>query len=103
MYFCAVPLPADDTPPIEEPSGDPEPVDDPVLIGCVIEADGAGVLDPPPHAVGCSLGEPELDPLASFEPEPPDPAVTTSGCAPLEASEEAADAEGGGTVRSLWQ
>jgi hypothetical protein len=74
-----------------------------VLIGCVIEADGVDGLDAPPHAVGCSLEAPELDPLASFELEPPDPAVTASGCASPEASEEPTDAEGGGTVRSLWQ
>jgi len=89
--------------PIDEPSGAPEPVDDPVFIGCVIEVDGVGVLETLPHAVGCSLDPPELDPPAWFELEPPDPAVTTSGCAPPEASEVAAVAEGGGTVRSLWQ
>jgi hypothetical protein len=74
-----------------------------VLIGCVIEADGAGVLDTPPHAVGCSfVPAGELDPSASFELESP-AAVMVSACATPEASEEAADAEGGGTVRSLWQ
>jgi hypothetical protein len=98
-----VPL-ATDGAPIDEPSGGPDPVDDGVLIGCVIEADGAGVLDmPPPHAAGCSfVPAGDLDPSASSEPESP-AAVMASGCAPPEASEEAADAEGGGTVRSLWQ
>jgi len=102
VYFCAVPLPTEDAP-IDEPSGDLEPVEDPVLIGCVIEAEGAGVLGTPPHGVGCSFVAPELDPPVSPELEPPDPAVMASGCAPAEASEGAADAEGGGTVRSLWQ
>jgi hypothetical protein len=81
VYFCAVPLPTADAP-IDEPSGDPDPVEDPVFIGCVIEAEGAGVLDTPPHAVGCSFGALGLDPPPSPELEPPDPAVKASDCAP---------------------
>jgi hypothetical protein len=59
------------------------------------------VLETLPHAVGCSLGV--LEPaVPEVEPDP-DPAVTTPACALPAVSEDAALAEGGGTVRSLWQ
>jgi len=90
--------------PIDEPSGDPiDPPCDPPS-GCVVDIDGAGVLDTPPHAVGWSAGV--SDPL---DPEASAPAVTMSGWAPddplddPDASAAAALADGGGTVRSLWQ
>jgi hypothetical protein len=74
-------------------------------------------LDVPPHAGGWSASvfdgpEPgpfELDPSLDADPSldpllgpPVDPEVTRSGWAPP-VSPEAAFAEGGGTVRSLWQ
>jgi hypothetical protein len=85
-----------------------EPIDPDV--GCVVELDG--MLDAPPQAVGCWLAvsvppEPESPvlgpPLPALALEPASaPAVTMSGCA-LETALEAAVAEGGGIVRSLWQ
>jgi hypothetical protein len=81
--------------------------------GCVVEPIGAGAVDVPPHAVGCALvvSEPpassfdpallEFDP-ASLEPAS-DPVVAAVGCAWPALAEDEALAEGGGTVRSLWQ
>jgi len=96
--------------PIDDPVGDGtvEPIGE-LAIGWVVDdADGVGVLDPPPQAVGW-LGV--SDPLdgASLEPDVPQPVsapdVTTFGWAPPARSEPAGAelAEGGATVRSLWQ
>jgi hypothetical protein len=119
VYFWAVP-----PPPIVEPIGEfIDPIDPDA--GCVVELEG--MFDVVPQAVGCAfdgsgplelelpmpgpesptLGpeSPTLDPespAVELEPESAS-AVTMSGWAPLAMSLEAALAEGGGTVRSLWQ
>jgi hypothetical protein len=88
---------------IVDPSGAPAP--DP--IGWVEEPDGVGApADEPPHAVGWSVGVSDALEPGPFElgsDVPLDPDVPISGCAPLAGSFVAAFAEGGGTVRSLWQ
>jgi hypothetical protein len=96
-----------------------DPIEDP---GWLVGVVGAVVLDMPPNAVGWLIPDPlepasvapdALDPgwvdpespdTGSVDPESPVPEVTTSDCAPpLVVSVAAALAEGGGTVRSLWQ
>jgi hypothetical protein len=72
-----------------------------IALACIpaagVEPAGVGALEVEPHAVGCVPVEP-----ASFVAG----CVTTPGVAPPEdeAAEPAVpDADGGGTVRSLWQ
>jgi hypothetical protein len=95
-------------PGIAEPIGDAiEPIDPDV--GCVAELDAPGVLDVFPQAVGCAFevsdpADPASFALAPASPESEDEPgagveVATSGWDPLDAGL----AEGGGTVRSLWQ
>ena len=101
MDFWAVPPPGAV---IEEPMGAVIEPGGEAGAGCVVEPIAGGAADVLPQAVGCVLvvsDPPELEP-ESLDPGS-DPVVAAVDCAWPGRPAGAALAEGGGTVRSLWQ